>query len=97
MDDKAADEGVSAKNNGDASDNNDEAEEINNNPVRKPGFSYPEKHVLQYITNTPPLDIQSLFTNTPPFFDVAISKHYSKGEKTVFFRSGKTGHSIIVY
>ena len=54
MDEKAAEEGVSAKNNGDASDNNDEAEEINNNPVRKPGFSYPEKHVLQYIANTPP-------------------------------------------
>jgi len=49
MDEKAAEEGVSAENNSDASDN-----VINNTPVRKLGFSYPEKHVLQYITNTPP-------------------------------------------
>ena len=55
MDEKAAEEGVSAENNSDASDNNDKAEVINNNPVRKPGFSYLEKQVLQYITNTPPI------------------------------------------
>ena len=54
MDEKAAEEGVSAENNCNASDNNVEVEEINNNPVRKPGFSYLEKQVLQSITNTPP-------------------------------------------
>jgi hypothetical protein len=53
-DEKAAEEGVSAENNGNASDNNVEVEEINNNPVRKPGFSYLEKQVLQAITNIPP-------------------------------------------
>ncbi len=53
-DETATEEGVSAENNSDASDNNDEAEVINSNPVRKPGFSYLVKQVLQYITNTPP-------------------------------------------
>ena len=50
----AAEEGVSAKNNGNTTDNNVEVEEIDTNPVRKPGFSYLEKQVLQSSTNISP-------------------------------------------
>ena len=68
-DKKSTEKGVSAENNGDTSNNNNEAEEINKNPVRKPGFSYVEKQVLQSITNTPPFfavtRVMNLNTITP--------------------------------
>jgi hypothetical protein len=53
-DDNVEEVGVSAENNGDATDDNVEGGEINNNSVRIPGFSYLEKLVLHSITNTPP-------------------------------------------
>ena len=50
-DEIAAEEGVSVENNGNATDNNVEVREIDTNLVRKTGFSYLEKQVLQSITN----------------------------------------------
>ena len=64
-----AEEGDSAENNGNATDNNVEMEEIDTNPVRKPSFSYLEKKVLQSDTNVSPFysvtRAQNLKTITP--------------------------------
>jgi hypothetical protein len=64
-----AEEGDSAENNGNATDNNVEMEEIDTNPVRKPSFSYLEKQVLQSNTNVSPFysvtRAQNLKTITP--------------------------------
>ena len=53
-DENAAEGGVSAENDGNATDDNVEGEEISNNPVRIPGFPCLEKQVIRSITNTPP-------------------------------------------